>query len=260
MGRTRDMAQSVPSAHGMRTLMIFAVLSLPAAASAQAAGALGDPTGAAPVVTPEGYHYPGLPEASPAQPPSYLSLDPERAPVAALRDRPRGVRFGQSFGHAWMGFGLGAGVGAAVGALATELGCSDDFSCGSQWAIGAAVGGATTAPLGAAISVWAWGESRGAGGNFFASLAGAYLGGGVGVGLTAAMFESRDFGLALAAMFIGPVVGSVLANLGAVIGYHVTASGPDEQTSSDGPTPAFAPTIAPTEDGRGATVGAVGVF
>lgn len=247
----------------MRQLLLTAaLLAVPTLASAQAVGVLGDPgeePNAPRASTPEGYHYPGVPtvETSTPQPYPMMAMDHERPPMVRTDARPT-LSFGRSFGHSWMGFGIGAGVGAAVGAIAAEASCDNDWSCGGRFMLGVAIGAPVTAPLGAAISVWAWGDARGAGGNFFASLAGAYLGGGLGFGLSMLMAQTNDMFTIITAMWLGPVLGTVLANLGAAAGYHLSRSGSEE--AGGAPSAVVVPTLAPTEDGRGGTIGVVGMF
>ena len=49
-----------------------------------------------------------------------------------------------------------------------------------------------------------------------------------------------------------------LANLGAAAGYHLSRSGSEE--AGGAPSAVVVPTLAPTEDGRGGTIGVVGMF
>jgi len=122
--------------------------------------------------------------------------------------------------------------------------------------MGAGGGGLVGAPFGAALATWGFGERRGGTGNFFAALGGAYLGTGLGFGLTAALVSMGGAGASIG-LIAGPIAGMLLTNLGAAAGYQLTSSG----SRSDGARaqgPMFVPTVNPTEGG--ATAGVAGMF
>lgn len=183
-------------------------------------------------------------------------------PPSALVGRPpspgpttgRGPSLGASCGHAAAGFALGHLAGAAVGAAITAPICEGDI-CGYGFLYGLGVGALAGPPAGAALAVWGYGEAAGGTGNFFASLAGAYLGGGIGAGLGGLFVALDGMGLAVT---VAPALGIGLSMLGAVAGYHLTSDG--SHAESERPTTVAIPTLGPTEDGQGAMLGAAGIF
>lgn len=260
----------------MTRVVVFVLVSLlPSAAWAQSASSLGDPTSGRPApqtVTVA----PATPSAQLAQAP-VQGIDPE---IVAMRSaEPRRVRasggsswryashvepgliprsgpsFLDSWGHAWAGLGIGVGGGALLGG-AVGCGIFTDF-CLMGMMIGVPFGAGALAPIGAAVGTWAWGEQAGGTGNFFASLGLSVTGAGIGV--LAAWLITDGTQTAWGAI-IGPVSGMILSTLGAAIGYHITSHGPADlpATASTGPT--LFPTVAPTEDQRGGTIGVAGTF
>lgn len=110
-------------------------------------------------------------------------------------------------GEALLGglFAVGGAVGGAYLGASIELsnGCSGEF-CGLGGAVlGGAAGLAFVTPLG----VYLAGNTNGETGSFGATLGGSVLGTLAGIGLAAA---SQDEGVALAALAIGPVAGSMI--------------------------------------------------
>jgi hypothetical protein len=260
-----------------QTLAIAALLALltPAAALAQSPSSTlatpydevtVPPPPAAEPATPAAYH--PEPQArgdayelGAPTPPRPVQVDPE---ILALRNeaeddeppRTGGPSFGASFGHAWAGFGLGSAAGALTGGVIGAAACGNGSLCILAALLGSGAGAMLTAPFGAGLATWGFGESSGGTGNAFASIGGAYLGSGIGVGLTALLAQLEPtFGSTL-----GVAAGIVLTNLGAAIGYQVTSHGsraPDD-AGSDGAT--IVPVAAPSSDGHGFTAGAAGRF
>ena len=234
----------------MRHLLALAlVLTLPATVSAQDGQALGAPVLRAPEPAPRST--------------SVSVLDPELSGQVGLRLGDTAPPFEASFGHAFAGFGMGFATGAILGGATVGLACQDggDVVFCPIMAMGTSFfGGLTLAPLGAALATWGFGSHDGSGGNFFASLGMAYLGAGVGVGISGVFIAANQPALAL---ILGPVLGMVLTNLGAALGYELTTN-PDAQIDLDEPPPSptvmVIPTLAPTEDGAGATAGVAGIF
>jgi hypothetical protein len=181
-----------------------------------------------------------------------IGIDPE---IRALRgDQPRlraPVTFRRSFANAFGGFGFGTAAGLLSGlALAAAL-CGDGFCFGADM-IGAGIGAAVLAPLGAGLGVWAFGDLHGGTGNAVAAIAGAYLAGGLAVAL--------GWGIAflnpLVAIIMGPISGALLITVGAAVGYDISQGG----GSSERETAFVVPLITMPERGEGLVLGAMGSF
>ena len=244
-------------------LLIALTLLAPLTAHAQAGIELGSPVDAR-VAVPNGYG-----ETVPAAPATSL-VDPEilrlrggDRPALQWQDRPeptrRGPSFARSWGHAWAGFGMGTGAGAILGGVIVGAACDgngSDFSiCPLVALLGAGLGAAAVAPLGAALATWGFGENNGGTGNFFAALGGSYLGAALGLGVGAIMGVAGELGYGL---LVGPIVGVVASTLGASAGYQLSSSGDSEPRTRASSAPLIVPTLAPTEGG--ASVGVAGMF
>jgi hypothetical protein len=260
------------------TAAALLALLVPAAARAQSpAAALGTPH-AAPAV-PTGYgSEPAPPQARgeghaldvPAPPrPHVFTLVgglAETPPAdSPTRDGARGPSFGASFGHAFAGYGIGVAAGALTGGAIAGAACNDGGWCVLAALFGGGAGAILAAPFGAGLATWGFGELSGGTGNAFASIGGAYLGSVAGAGLTAALAQLEPtFGTSL-----GVAAAVVLTNLGAAIGYQVTSHGPREapadradraDRADHADRAVLVPTVAPSADGRGVTLGAAGLF
>ncbi|MBX3271461.1 MAG: hypothetical protein KF729_14435 [Sandaracinaceae bacterium] len=223
----------------------------PGRAHAQAGVELGDPvtgaTGSTQLVLPP--------------PPRTVTLDPEllalRGEVRRARDVVReGPSFGASWGHAAGGFGIGLGVGAFAGSAIGLGACAnqDAWTCPIFMVLGASLGGGGLAPFGAALATWGFGERAGGTGNFFAALGGAYLGAGLGLGVSTIFGLMGEVG---AAAIVGPVFGAIATTFFSALFYQATSRGaraPDERAEGVSLVPMLAPV-----DG-GATAGVAGIL
>lgn len=183
-------------------------------------------------------------------------------PAPTTRDdaeEHNGPGFGASLGHAAAGFGIGVGAGGLVGGALGFAACGGSDWCVLGGMLGAGFGALSLAPAGAALGTWGFGEMQGGTGNGFAALGGAYLGAGLGVGLSA-LFVSEGEGAWAATL--APALGVVLSMLGSAAGYQITSHGgrAEADAGASAVQVSVLPTLSPTEDGQGATVGAVGTF
>ncbi|MFK7984624.1 MAG: hypothetical protein AB8I08_01250 [Sandaracinaceae bacterium] len=261
------------------------LLSLPQLAAAQAGHSLSAPTGHEAAAISPSVTLPEPPTAAahlsseaqarwPSSRPT--GVDPEllalraqaasRAPQSARVESPDfadrdtsendGPSFGASLGHAAAGFGIGTGAGGILGGAIGFGICGGDGFCSVVGLYSAGLGAIALAPGGAALGAWGFGELSGGTGNAFAALGGAYMGASLGAGLSV-WFASEGEG-AWAAAF-APALGVVLSMLGAAAGYQLSSHG-GRADASDASQAMALPTLSPTEDGQGATVGAVGRF
>lgn len=242
----------IANVHCGPLLLVFAILVLPGAAAAQSGTSLSDPDTATPpaLAAPVPAPVPPLPGEQETEAPEPIApQDPDDASDEG------GPSFGASFAHAAGGFGIGAAIGAGLGlAITATTTCPEDSrECFEHFTLGTALGMAAATPLGPALAVWAFGQAQGGTGNLFATVGGAYLGAGIGIG--AGMLIAGAGGESVA-VTLGPVLGALMAMLGATVGYQLSSLDSDEDAEPE------AVSVLPTLsiDVEGVAAGVTGSF
>ena len=178
----------------------------------------------------------------------------------------RQVHNDQLVGRVFAGLGMGvlaATVGGSIGGFAgagigSAVGHEQYFSLSglAGGLIGHGIAAAALMPLAVA---WAgsWLDGRG---DIWAAYLGELVGIAGAVGLLAGAFSTQD-GTFVAVAWVGAIA---LPLLGAIVGYEISdghnrAEGVDDG-EPDEESIAWMPTAAPTADGQGLTIGAVGSF